>query len=239
MRLCVLISGGKDSVYSLHKAIWEGHSVECLIVFHSMSGESWLFHVPATSLVSLQAEAMRMKDRLEEFLVSGSKGSELFELENVLKPVIEKYDIEGIAIGVISSRFQKDRIMAIASRLGLKVYAPLWGINQEVYLNSLVREGFKIVIVKISTMGLGIKHLGVVLQPKHVAEIVALSKRYGFNPAFEGGEAETLVVDAPLFHEKLCLEGRAVKEALDTYRLDIEKAWLEPKNEGECVTVKN
>lgn len=239
MKLCVLISGGKDSVYTLHKAVWEGHSVECLLVFHSMSEDSWLFHVPATSLVALQAEAMRMRDRLKEFMVSGSKSSELLELENALRAVIKKRDIEGIAVGVISSKYQKDRVAAIASRLGLEVYAPLWGVNQEAHLVSLIREGFKIVITKTSTMGLSSRHLGVVLRPEHVAEIIALSRKYGFNPAFEGGEAETLVVEAPLFHEKLCLEGRVVKEALDVYRLDVEKAWLEPRDGEDCVTVKS
>jgi Predicted ATPases of PP-loop superfamily len=37
--------------------------------------------------------------------------------------------------------------------------------------------------------------------------IVERARKYGFNPAFEGGEAETFVVEAPLFRRKLNVEG--------------------------------
>jgi len=37
---------------------------------------------------------------------------------------------------------------------------------------------------------------------------VRLSRKYGFNLSFEGGDAETLVVDAPLFKYRLELTGR-------------------------------
>ncbi|MEM1873089.1 MAG: diphthine--ammonia ligase [Acidilobaceae archaeon] len=238
MRLCALVSGGKDSVYTLHRAIWEGHSLECLIVFHSMRDDSWLFHTPATRLVALQAEAMGVREELEEFTISGSRHSELLELEDAMRRVARRRKAEGLAVGVISSRYQRDRMSLIASRLGLVLYTPLWSVSQEEHMRSLVREGFKIVITRISTMGLHPKFLGVVLKPEHIEEIIALSKRFGFNPAFEGGEAETLVVEAPLFKKKLCLEGRVTRESLDSYSLHVERAWLEPRGGDDCIFVR-
>ncbi|MEM3244998.1 MAG: ATP-binding protein, partial [Metallosphaera sp.] len=37
------------------------------------------------------------------------------------------------------------------------------------------------------------------------------SRKYKFNPAFEGGEAETFVLYAPLFKRKLIVEGKPIK----------------------------
>ena len=33
--------------------------------------------------------------------------------------------------------------------------------------------------------------------------LILLSKKYGFNISFEGGEAETLVLDCPIFRKRL------------------------------------
>ncbi|MDQ3873922.1 MAG: ATP-binding protein, partial [Thermoproteota archaeon] len=62
---------------------------------------------------------------------------------------------------------------------------------------------FNIVIVGVSTMGLGKEWLGKELDQEAITKLISLSKKYGFNLTFEGGEAETLVVDCPLFMKKL------------------------------------
>jgi uncharacterized protein (TIGR00290 family) len=52
-------------------------------------------------------------------------------------------------------------------------------------------------------MGLGKEWLGRVLDNDAILKLASLSKKYGFNLTFEGGEAETLVVDCPLFSKRL------------------------------------
>lgn len=52
-------------------------------------------------------------------------------------------------------------------------------------------------------MGLDKQWLGKVIDKRSLAELTTLSKKYGFNLTFEGGEAETLVIDCPLFSKKL------------------------------------
>ncbi|MEM3226166.1 MAG: ATP-binding protein, partial [Saccharolobus sp.] len=41
----------------------------------------------------------------------------------------------------------------------------------------------------------------------NVETIIKAAIRYGFNPAFEGGEAETFVTYAPLFKRELKVKG--------------------------------
>jgi diphthamide synthase (EF-2-diphthine--ammonia ligase) len=47
-----------------------------------------------------------------------------------------------------------------------------------------------------------------------------LSKKYGFNISFEGGEAETLVLDCPIFRKRL--EIRKSKKKWDGQRGIVE-----------------
>jgi uncharacterized protein (TIGR00290 family) len=67
----------------------------------------------------------------------------------------------------------------------------------------LIERGFNIVIVAVSAMGLGREWLGKVLDIEAISKLALLSKKYGFNLTFEGGEAETLVVDCPLFTKRI------------------------------------
>ncbi|MGH9877165.1 MAG: diphthine--ammonia ligase, partial [Nitrososphaerales archaeon] len=55
----------------------------------------------------------------------------------------------------------------------------------------------------VSAMGLGKEWLGAILDRQSLETLYALSKKNGFNLNFEGGEAETLVLDCPLYHKRL------------------------------------
>ena len=58
MQLGALFTGGKDSVFSIFKAINTGHELKCLITIISKNPESYMYHVPNIELTSLQAKAM-------------------------------------------------------------------------------------------------------------------------------------------------------------------------------------
>jgi diphthine-ammonia ligase len=97
----------------------------------------------------------------------------------------------------------------VCARQGIKVLAPLWNLEPESYLNELIRRGFRIIIAGVSAMGLESEWLGRELDKEAVAKLVSLSKRCKFNLTFEGGEAETLVVDCPLYQQQLQIKAAA------------------------------
>ena len=68
-------------------------------------------------------------------------------------------------------------------------------------MRELVSNGFKTLITSVSTMGLGRDWLGKIIDEKELERLIELSNRYHFNLNFEGGEAETLVLDSPIHHE--------------------------------------
>jgi len=226
-RVATLFSGGKDSTYSLHWAILQGMEVSCLITINPRARDSWMFHRPGLGISRLQAQALGIPQIFMES--SGIKEEELKDLKKALEKAINDYGIEAIVVGALLSDYQRMRVVLVAEELGLKVFTPLWRINQEKYMRDLVRSGFKILVVSISTYGVPKSIVGKVLDEKLVEFIINRAKSYKFNPAFEGGEAETLVLDAPLFKERLVVEGKVVELSEFEAEFIIERAWLEPK----------
>ncbi len=229
MRICSLLSGGKDSNYALYRALVEGHELSCIVVFKPRRNDSWMFHVPYTDLALLQAEAMGYRDKAYQYSVSGVKEKEVEEMKAVLEELHSRLGFDMITVGALASRYQYERISRIAEDLGVRVYAPAWGMDQEEYLRRLVDEGIVFIITRISTMGLPHTLLGKPVGPGEVEAIIEASRKYGFNPAFEGGEAETLVIDAPHYLKRLKL--RATPQRLSMYesQLVIKEAVLEDK----------
>ncbi len=223
--MCCLFSGGKDSTYACHWAFLKGFRVECLLTAKPSSRDSMLFHYPAISLTSMQAKAMNV-----EQVVVNAGGREEEALHKLFRLAADRYGAEGIVSGALLSDYQRLRFSIIAEEEGLKTYTPLWRKNQAEYMRSLIREGFEFIVVSISAMGLPPSILGKPITLRDVEDIIRLAEKYGFNPAFEGGEAETLVLDAPLFRMKLMVEGVAEREAPYVWRYRIMKARLMPKH---------
>lgn len=236
MKLCVLLSGGKDSNYALHRALMEGHAIACIVVVKPDREDSWLFHSIYPEIAVLQAEAMGLGDRVYLVRVSGEKELEVEELEAHLLNIKREVEFEGITIGGIASVYQLKRFEKISKRLGVKLYAPLWGVDQAKYMRRLIEEGFEFIISKISTMGLPKDMLGKIVTRDIVEKIIVLSQKYGFNAAFEGGEAETIVVNTPYYKYRICIEGRSVTLHEFEHVIRILRYWLGEKDE-KCLFI--
>jgi diphthine-ammonia ligase len=202
MRLASLYSGGKDSTYSIFKVKQMGHDVSCLITMHPATDDSLLFHYPNLCLTKYLADAMQIP--AIEFTINGSsKESEFDALEKAIIQAKSIYDIQGIVHGGISSKFQKVIFERICSKNQLVSVAPLWNVDPSQYMYKLVDNNFNIKIVGVSAMGLDQHWLGRSLDKILIGQLEYFSKKFGFNLTFEGGEAETLVVDCPIFSKRL------------------------------------
>ncbi len=231
-RFCALLSGGKDSNYALYRALLEGMEPACILVVSSERSDSWMFHTIATELAVLQAEAMGLGGLVRRARVSGVKEVEVEELAGELRRARDETGFDVIVVGALASRYQRRRVEAIAERLGVSIYAPAWMVDHEYYMRHLVSIGFKITVTRISTMGLPLRLLGKTLTLSDVDEIIARSRRYGFHPAFEGGEAETLVLDAPHYKKALLVEAEPVRLSEYEAELRILNARLVSKGLG-------
>lgn len=202
MKLAALYSGGKDSTFAISCAQDLGHRVACLITMHPIADDSALFHYPNSWVTEYLADAMQIP--LMAFRVSGcSKEDEVNALEEAIVRVKSIYGIEGIVHGGISSNYQKQAFEQVCVRQRIAAVAPLWNSEPERYVTELVKRGFRIIIAGVSTMGLDKGWLGRELDKEAIDKLMSVSKKCGFNLTFEGGEAETLVIDCPLYCKRL------------------------------------
>jgi len=225
MKLAGLFSGGKDSTFAVWKAITEGNDVVSLVSVMPENPDSYMFHHPNIELTSLQAEAMQLP--LIKVPTKGEKERELEDLEKALKGLEGK--IDGVTTGALASQYQKSRIEKICKSLGLEVFAPAWKKDPEQYWKELLNDGFKIIIVKVACEGLGKEWLGREITWEALEELKKLSEKHRFHLAFEGGEAETFVVDCPLFKKKVEIQDSETQWEGDSGVFLIKKAILTRK----------
>lgn len=201
MKLGVLFSGGKDSMLAAWLAKKEGHELSCLISIVSKNKESFMFHTPSISKVEAQAEAMG-----KPLIIQDTKGIEEKELEDLEVAILkskEKYGIEGIVTGAVGSVYQATRVQRICNKLGLECFNPLWQKDQTELLNDLVKEKFEAIVVGVFAYPLDQTFLGKKIDSKFIGETKVLQEKYKINPAGEGGEFESFVLNCPLFKKEL------------------------------------
>jgi ABC transporter with metal-binding/Fe-S-binding domain ATP-binding protein len=205
-----LYSGGKDSNYSIFEIKKRGHDVVCLISIVPMISDSLLFHFPNIRLTSTLAQAIDLP--ILNFQSNTSKLSdEVLILERALVSVKDEFGVQGIVHGGISSNFQKSNFETVCKKLGLLNFCPLWNLDSSMYLHKMIDQKFEIVIVGVSALGLDREWLGKLLDHDNVKRLESLSLRYGFNLNFEGGEAETIVIDCPLYKKKFRIKQGMVR----------------------------
>ena len=198
MKLAALFSGGKDSTYSIYKVRQMGHDVKCLITLFPKSPNSHLLHFPNIKLTKLQSETMNIPHLITE-LETDETNQEMNALGILLKKAKQDFQIDGLVHGGISSEFQKKRFENICKENNLNILTPLWKTNPKEYMNELINSGFKFILTSVSSDGLDETWLGKIITVSDLSKLSELSEKHGFNLNFEGGEAETFVVDCPLY----------------------------------------
>jgi ABC transporter with metal-binding/Fe-S-binding domain ATP-binding protein len=200
MKIGVLFSGGKDSCLALYKAM-KLHEVVCLISLISKNKESYMFHTPNIELTKMQAEAIGLP--IIQKITKGEKEKELKDLKEVMSLAKEKFRIEGVTTGAIKSAYQATRIQKICEELNLNCFNPLWQKDQIQILNELLEDNFKVMISGVFAFPLDKSFLGKIIDKEIIEKLKDLMKKYDLNPAGEGGEIETTVLDAPFFKKKI------------------------------------
>jgi len=223
MKLGLLFSGGKDSVYAGFLAKKSGHELTCLISILSYNKESYMFHTPSISKTKKQAEVMKVPIIIQK--TQGEKEIELKDLENAIKIAIKKYKIQGIVTGAIQSVYQSSRIQKICNKLKIECFNLLWQVNEVEYLSDLIKNKFNVIITGVFAYPLEGKWLGRKIDKKFIDEIKELNKKYKISMIGEGGEFETFVVDCPLFSKELKIKSfRDFKEGENSFRRELEIA---------------
>jgi len=197
MRLAALVTGGKDSILALYRAQKMGHNIEVLATMIPKRDDSYMFHFPNIHLTDHISRALEIP--LVTAQTSGIKEKELEDLERLLSSL----DVEGVVTGAVLSSYQKDRIDRICNRLGIKSIAPLWQQNPLNIMKELIDLKFKVIIVGVYAYGLDQTWLGQEINTETLRKLVDLNEKYQISLVGEGGEYESLVLDAPFFKKRI------------------------------------
>ncbi|MCR4285151.1 MAG: diphthine--ammonia ligase [archaeon] len=220
MKLAVLFSGGKDSTYAAWLAKKEGHEISCLISIFSENQDSYMFHTPSISRVEVQARVMDIPLIIQK--TKGKKEEELKDLEKAILKAKEDYGVDGVVTGAVASVYQVSRIQKLCKKLGLKCINPLWGKDQIELLKGLVKDNFEVIITGVAAYPLGKDFLGRKIDTKFINEVKILQEKYKINPAGEGGEFESFVLNCPLFSRGLKVESFEDSGEGNSWRRELE-----------------
>ena len=224
MTATALVSGGKDSVYAAYLADTQGWPVDELVTLVPEDPDSMLYHTPNLDWVALQAEAWGKRHR--SVRVEGrSEAAELAALTSALAggrgPVVA---------GAIASSYQWARLLRVADALGRRAYTPLWRKDPGRVVREEISAGLDIRLIHLAAEPLTVELLGRRLDLGLLAELERRSRSVRrLNVAGEGGEYETLVVDAPFFRSRIELDRTEEEVTGSTARLVVRGAHLESK----------
>jgi len=143
-------------------------------------------------------------------------------LELAIKSAIEKYQIECVITGAIQSVYQASRIQKICNKLNIECFNPLWQKDEAEYLEELIENKFKVIVIAVAAYPLDKSWIGREINKEYLEEVRELNERYKIHVAGEGGEFETFVLDCPLFEKPLKVKDKKVIGEDHSWRMEVE-----------------
>lgn len=221
MKFVALVSGGKDSCYNILHCLKNGHQLVAMANLcpkdsNTQEIDSFMFQTVGHDLVSLYTQTCGVPlfrrtigphSSINRHLnyINTSPRDEIETMYHLLLDVKTKVpDVEAVSVGAILSSYQRVRVEDVCNRLGITVLSYLWQRDQLELMQEMVQmssghEGqLDARIIKVATIGLDGGALNMTL-PQIFPTMVKLNRLYEVNICGEGGEFETMVLDAPFF----------------------------------------
>lgn len=230
-----LVSGGKDSFFSILHCLANGHRLVALANLHPPADgdediNSFMYQTVGASLINLYEEALDIPIYRQEIHGTAvvhdrdyhqQEDDETEALVPLLEQVKQKHpEANAVSTGAILSTYQRTRVENVALRLGLTPLSFLWQYPflppylQSSLLMDMHAVGQDSRIIKVASGGLDESFLGEnVANPKTVSRMKKALGRFSENGdgalVGEGGEFETLTVDGPslIWKRRLGLQG--------------------------------
>jgi predicted ATP pyrophosphatase (TIGR00289 family) len=149
-----------------------------------------------------------------EIPTHGRKEEELADLEKGLSAL----NVEGIIAGAVASVYQAERVKAIAKRLKLELFTPLWHMDTELLLRE-VAQRMDAMIVVTAAEGLDSSFLGNHFDDALINRLKKVAALHRINIAGEGGEYESLTLDAPFFSRPITYTTTECRSSADRHEL--------------------
>src|SRR3989344_7495623 len=206
MKVAVLYSGGKDSTFAIDYCRKKGWEISYLLSVKPTRKDCFLFHFATVEHTPLIAEMLNIPHHLISCSVADPHQEAL-----LVKEIVEKYPVDAVVLG--GTGLQETQIRSVQKALaplGVKAFPAHFGFEHGNVFKTMIENGYEILITQVASDGLN-TWLGKTITKENFAQLEKESLQYGFHIGFEGGYADTLVLDAPFFSKRLVVEtSRAV-----------------------------
>jgi len=189
-------SGGKDSCYALMKAKEQGNSLQVLV--NMMNENNAISRSHGLPYTILQQQAIAMNIPLIAVPTSWSEYEKNFT--NTLRVIKDQFQVSTMVFGDIDLQAHRDWEEMVCTKTGMKAALPLWKQDRKQLVCDMLNAGIETVIVSCNTV-LGEHFLGRVVNKTLIHEL----EERGVDVCGENGEFHTLVVNCPLFTNKIAV----------------------------------
>ncbi len=209
MDIAVLYSGGKDSTYAIECAMLKGWNIRYLISVKPARNDCYLFHYATVE----QTKEIAKMLQIPHFYVKCRAANPVKEA-NIVKGIVEKSQrkmkISAVVLG--GTGLQETQIRSMQNALmplNVDAFAMHSGEEHDLVMEEMLNNGYEILITQIASDGLK-DWLGKRITKENFAQLKKDSAKYGFHIGFEGGYADTLVTDCPIFQKKLVIDDMSI-----------------------------
>lgn len=216
-KIVVSWSGGKDSCFVLDTLIRQGLEIVGLITTASKDkGRSFAHDLQHELLIS-QARSLR----LPLYIVETDMKSYTEDFIKQLKCLKKSDEIEAIAFGDLYLDGHREWGESVAITAGIEALYPLWMDEGEAVrgLNEFIKSKYKAIITRVNSDKISTDWLGKEVDDQFYKAVQQLE----ICPMGESGEYHTLVIDGPLFHEKMKVQSTVIEKMDSTWMYDIQK----------------
>lgn len=196
MRVLSSWSGGKDSCFALMKAVKQG--LEPAVILNMMNENGKVSRSHGIQLSILEQQAIQLNLPLVAIPASWSQYEENY-IANLHK-IRDEHQIEGVVFGDIDLEPHRAWEEKVCNASNLRAFLPLWQQNRIELVNQMIDSGIETMIVSCN-LEMGESYLGKILTKELAIEL----KKKGIDPCGENGEFHTLVINCPLFKNKITL----------------------------------
>ena len=187
-------SGGKDSCFALMQAIQLGYTPTILLNVLNEEGKISRSHGIPEEILQQQAKAAELPVHL---ISSSWKDYEQY-FTAALSQLKEKYQLTHAVFGDVDLQAHRDWEEKVCNAAGLTAVLPLWQQDRKKLVLQMLEAGIETIIVSCNAT-MGERFIGRPITVALVEELEAM----GIDPCGENGEYHTLVLDCPLFVERI------------------------------------
>jgi diphthine-ammonia ligase len=187
-------SGGKDSCFALMQAIEKGFMPKVLLNVLNEEGKISRSHgIPFAIL-----EKQGIETGLPVRLISSSWQEYEKNFTQALADLKQQYALSHAVFGDIDLQPHRDWEEKVCTNAGLEAVLPLWKKDRRELVMQMLNAGIETMIISCNEI-MGERFIGKIITPALVDELESM----GIDACGENGEYHTLVLNCPLFANRI------------------------------------